>query len=158
MTFGVEGGNEWIRSTNLGDHVLSRVGGFVQWRQTLGARAQMSAAVRADVYSEFGDAWSPSLELSWWVADNLKLRASAGRGFRVPTFTERFYADPANLARPDVRAEHAWSGEGGADWYAGPNVTASLTVFYSRQHNAIDYVRPDPSDVARRRAFERCQD
>ena len=43
----------------------------------------------------------------------LRLRASVGRAFRVPTFTERYYSDPANLARADVGPEHAWAGRAG---------------------------------------------
>ena len=68
----------------------------------------------------------------------LRLRASVGRAFRVPTFTERYYSDPANLARADVGPETAWAGEGGADvlfaggWilqatiFGGPTRTSSI--------------------------------
>ena len=48
-------------------------------------------------------------------AGRVRLRASAARAFRVPTFTERYYSDPANLARAEVGPETAWAGEGGAD-------------------------------------------
>ena len=53
-------------------------------------------------YSEFGGSWSPSAGLSWWAAPRVRLRASGGRAFRVPTFTERYYSDRNHLARPDV--------------------------------------------------------
>ena len=37
LTVGVEGGGDWIRSTNLGDHATARVSGFGEWRQEIGA-------------------------------------------------------------------------------------------------------------------------
>ena len=146
LSFGVEGGNDWIRSTNLGDHELSRISGFVQWRQALGPRTQLSAALRADVYSEFGDAWNPSLEFSWWATKAVKLRASTGRAFRVPTFTERYYSDPANLARADVQPEHAWAGEGGVDVALPGGMLVQATAFRRADRDVIDWLRETPAD------------
>ena len=48
---GVEGGGDWIRSTNLGDHALGRVSGFGEWRQVLASRVQLDAALRAAIAS-----------------------------------------------------------------------------------------------------------
>ena len=62
-------------------------------------RSKIDATLRVDRYSEFGASWSPSFGIGWSPTDLLRLRASAGRAFRVPTFTERYYSDPANLAR-----------------------------------------------------------
>jgi outer membrane receptor protein involved in Fe transport len=84
-TVGVEGGGDWIRSTNLGDHSTSRVSGFGEWRRPIAKTAQIDATLRVDRYNEFGASWSPSLGAGWWPAPRLRLRASAGRAFRVPT-------------------------------------------------------------------------
>ena len=51
--------------------------------------AQLDATLRVDRYDEFGASWSPSIGAGWWPVPRLRLRASAGRAFRVPTFTER---------------------------------------------------------------------
>ena len=115
LTVGVEGGGDWIRSTNLGDHRPARVSGFGEWRQEIGTRAQVDGTLRVDRYNEFGTSWNPSVGVGWWPSRRVRLRASAGRAFRVPTFTERYYSDPANLARAEVGPETAWAGEGGAD-------------------------------------------
>jgi vitamin B12 transporter len=42
--------------------------------------------------------------------------------------------------------DSAWSFDGGVDWFANAKTELSLTVFYSRQHDAIDYVRANASD------------
>ena len=47
LTVGVEGGGDWIRSTNLGDHSTARVSGFGEWRQDIG-RAR---AARRDAFA-----------------------------------------------------------------------------------------------------------
>ena len=61
VAIGTEAGTDWIRSSNLGDRSLARGSVFGEWRQPLGSRTQIDAALRVDRYSEFGTAWSPSL-------------------------------------------------------------------------------------------------
>jgi iron complex outermembrane receptor protein len=144
LAAGVEGGGDWIRSSNLGDHATSRISGFGEWRQAAGARTQIDASLRVDRYSEFGTSWSPALGVGWWPTPAVRLRASAGRAFRVPTFTERYYSDPAHLARADLRPETAWAGEAGADVLLASGWTARATLFGRLEHDVIDWLRPTP--------------
>jgi iron complex outermembrane receptor protein len=146
LTVGLDGGGDWIRSTNLGDHSTARVSGFGEWRQDLGSRAQLDATLRVDRYNEFGTSWSPSAGIGWWPSSRLRLRASAGRAFRVPTFTERYYSDPANLAREDVGPETAWSGEGGADLLVPGGWIVQATMFGRADSDVIDWLRPTTAD------------
>jgi iron complex outermembrane receptor protein len=146
VTVGAEGGNDWIRSTNLGDHAVSRFSGFAEWRQAWGPRTQVDAALRVDRYSEFGVSWNPSAGVGWWLTPSLRLRGSAGRAFRVPTFTERYYSDPANLARAEVGPETAWSGEGGVDLFVGNRWMLQATVFGRADSDVIDWLRPTVAD------------
>jgi outer membrane cobalamin receptor len=143
VTVGGEAGVDWIRSTNLGDHTTRRASGFGEWRRALGARTQVDASLRMDRYTEFGTAWSPSAGIAWWPSSLVRLRGSAGRAFRVPTFTERYYQDPANFARPEVGPETAWAGEAGADVFLGDGWALAATVFARQDHDVIDWLRPD---------------
>ncbi len=142
VTVGVEGGADWIRSSNLGDHSLSRVSGFGEWRQKITSSTQIDATLRLDRYSEFGTSWNPSVGAGWWPSARVRFRASAGRAFRVPTFTERYYSDPANLARADVGPETSWSGEGGADVFLPSGWMVQGTVFGRADDDVIDWLRP----------------
>ena len=87
------------------------------------------------------------------LADTLKIRASGGYGFRIPTYTDLYYSDPATIGNANLKPESAWSGEGGFDWSSDqPPISISATGFYNRQHDTIDYVRyltatPPPSSV-----------
>ena len=146
VTIGVESGGDWIRSTNLGDHDLNRVSAFGEWRQEIGRRVQVDGALRVDRYSQFGASWNPSAGIGWWVTDAVRVRASAARAFRVPTFTERYYSDPANLARAEVGPETAWAGEGGADLFLGNGWVIQGTLFGRADSDVIDWLRPTVAD------------
>jgi iron complex outermembrane receptor protein len=146
FTAGAEGGGDWIRSSNLGDHDLGRISGFGEWRQTLGSRTQIDAGLRADRYTDFGTSWSPSFGAGWSPSPVVRLRASAARAFRVPTFTERYYSDPANLARPDVGPETAWAGEAGADLFPANGWMVTATFFGRADRDVIDWLRATPAE------------
>ena len=141
LTIGGETGGDWIRSNNLGDHALSHVAGYAEVQHRIGRQTFLYPAIRYDRYSTFGGDWSPSLAASTWASTHVKLRASVGRAFRVPTFTERFYIDPNNLGTPTLAPEHAWASEIGADWVGGSGWSAGLTGFDRRERDTIDFVR-----------------
>ena len=60
--------------------------------------------------------FSPGLAGALRVAKNLKLRNSGGYGFRIPTYTDLYYSDPATLGNPNLKPESAWTSNAGADW------------------------------------------
>lgn len=77
LTLGAEGGGDWIRSTNLGDHAIGRASGFGEWRHAPSPRLLWDASVRVDGYSEFGASANPSLGIVWWAMGR-DARADAG--------------------------------------------------------------------------------
>ncbi|NIQ58320.1 MAG: TonB-dependent receptor, partial [Gammaproteobacteria bacterium] len=72
----------------------------------------LSLGLREDWHQRFGAVLSPSVAGSFHLGP-ARLRAAAGRSFRTPTWTERYYRDPANIGRPDLAPERAWSAEAG---------------------------------------------
>jgi len=145
LSLGAGGGGDWIRSSNLGDHTFGRGSVFAEARQALGSRVLVHPGVRVDAYRRFGTAWSPALSVSGWGSRQLRWRASAGRAFRVPTFTELYYSDPNHLASDALAPETAWSVDGGSDLFAG-RWTAGVTAFRRWEHHVIDWVRASPLD------------
>ncbi len=146
VTIGGEGGGDWVRSTNLGDRDLRRMGLFGEARYAVTPRTQVDASLRVDRYSEFGTATNPGVGLTTWPSRRVRLRASAGRAFRVPTFTERYYHDPANQARADIGPERSWSGDGGVDLFLPGGLTVQATGFVRRDRDVIDWLRATPLD------------
>ncbi|HEX7243090.1 MAG TPA: TonB-dependent receptor [Longimicrobiaceae bacterium] len=117
---GAEAYRDVLRSANLGNRAETRAAGFAELAAGRTGAATASAGARADWHSAYGAFFSPSLAGAWWPRSALRLRASLGRAFRAPTWTERFYRSPANLGTPDLDPERAWSAEAGADWTPAP--------------------------------------
>jgi iron complex outermembrane receptor protein len=140
LSIGGSGGGDWIASSNLGDHTQARGSAFAELQLPIGARVIVQPAVRLDGYSTFGSAASPSLAVSAWTNAGLRFRASAGRAFRAPTYTERYYTDPNHRASAELEPERGWTLDGGADWRRGGS-SLSATAFRRWDSNVIDWVR-----------------
>jgi outer membrane cobalamin receptor len=136
-----------LTSDALGVHARNRGAGYLDLDlRPANHRWSLSAGAREEIFSGGTEAaFAPQLSGSVRVNDQLKLRASGGYGFRIPTYTDLYYSDPTTIGNPNLKPESAWTGDGGFDWVPSSRITLALTGFYTRQHNAIDYVRPDPS-------------
>jgi outer membrane cobalamin receptor len=143
LLFGVESDGDSIHSNNLGLHARNRGAGYVDfdWKPAK-QRWNLSAGLREELFSGgFQSVLSPHLAGSLRLTDKLKLRSTGGYGFRIPTYTDLYYTDPATVGNPNLKPESAWSGDGGMDWIPSSRLSISATGFYSRQHDTIDYVR-----------------
>jgi len=152
LLFGLESDGDSIRSYNLsngsvsyalGIHARNRGAGYVDLNlRPAKRRWSLSAGLREELLSGgLQSVTSPHLAASIRLTDNVKLRASGGYGFRLPTYTDLYYSDPATIGNPKLKPESAWSGETGIDWVMSKRLILSATGFYNRQHDTIDYVK-----------------
>ena len=158
VLMGLEADGDSIRSFNfsggvtsfaLGIHARNRGAGYLDldWRPAK-RRWNLSAGAREEIFSAGAQAvFAPQVAGSMRVTDRLKLRANAGYGFRIPTYTDLYYSDPTTIGNPNLKPESAWSGNAGADWALSSRLLWSATGFYSRQHDTIDYVRASSNDL-----------
>jgi iron complex outermembrane receptor protein len=154
LFYGVEFLADGIVSSNLGRHARNREAGYVSFDARALGRFSFTAGIRDEVYQGRHEA-SPTVGGGWWLSRRLKLRAGASRAFRVPSYTDLYYHDPANVGSPWLRPERAWSLEAGADWNAGARLRGGITVFERRERDVIDYVRYSPDDLWRATNFQR---
>jgi outer membrane cobalamin receptor len=141
LSYGLDADGDEIDSNNLGHHARNRGAGYVNVDLQSFHRLFLSLGAREEVFSGGRAEFAPAVAAGVWLVKGLKLRASASRAFRLPTYTDLYYSDPANLGNPLLKPESAWDFEGGPEWNPGGRITAQLTVFNRHEHNDIDYVR-----------------
>lgn len=144
---GLEEVTEEIHSTNLGNHGRDRGAGYLEAEWRAPARASLSVGLREELFSGGRLVSSPMAAGSFWLPHSLKLHASTGYGFRIPTYLDLYYSDPTTLGNPNLKPESAWNYEAGIDWYPTNNIATTLTVFRSQQKDTIDYTRASPAQL-----------
>ena len=138
---GLEADGDRIHSNNLGLHARNRGAGYIDFDlRPAAGRFSLSLGAREEIFSGGRAVFSPQLAASFRAASNLKLHAAIGYGFRIPTYTDLYYASPATLGNPALKPESAWSSSGGFT-FASKKLAFSATGFYSRQHATIDYLK-----------------
>jgi iron complex outermembrane receptor protein len=149
LSYGAEALHESILSNNLGSHARSRGAAYAALDFRALRRFSLSISAREEVYRSFSGEFSPTVAGGVWLSPRLKFRASANRGFRVPSYTDLYYHDPANVGSPNLRPEREWTYEGGLDWNPSGRVRGAVTIFERRERDGIDYDRASPNDIWR---------
>ena len=142
FAIGAEGTDARLVSARLGDHDDTRSAMYMELHIAGAHGPSLDAGVRGDHSSEFGDFLSPSLAATLPLAPRTTLRASIGRGFRAPTWTDRFYRDPVNIGSPNLRPERFWAGEVGIHTAPTTGTSLDLAVYERRATDLIDWARP----------------
>lgn len=149
VAVGVDGMYEDIRSDGirsgvagpaLGDHERRRASGSLEFTGRH-APLRWSLGARLDSWSVARPRLSRSAAASLDLGDGVSLRASTGTVFRVPTFTELYYEDPANVGDPTLSPESGWSWDAGAEIRRGP-WTVVWEIFARYETDLIDWARP----------------
>jgi iron complex outermembrane receptor protein len=139
-----EAGGQSISSSGLGEHSRSLGALLVEYCRPFDTaapgRAGFRAGLRADDYSDFGAHLSPWGGVWYAPSEAVRLRASAGTAFRVPTWTELYYRDPQNVGNPSLVPEKAVNAEAGLTVAHGP-FSFDAAGFWRHGAGLIDFVR-----------------
>ena len=132
-----------IESNNLGIHDRNRFGFFVEHNFPKYENLSLGLSGFAYNYSTIGFKFWPGFEIGYFAAKNVNLFANFSRGFRIPTYTELFYINPAVMGNSTLTYEETTNYEVGLKYY-NPIFTFSSTVFYKIGTNLIDYIQVNP--------------
>jgi iron complex outermembrane receptor protein len=146
LATGLEEVTDQINSTNLGEHGRNRGAGYAEAEWLKPGHASLSLGGREEVFSGGRAVFSPTVAGTRWLSSTLTMHGSVGYGFRIPTYLDLYYSDPVTLGNPNLQPESVWNYEGGLSWFPKRDLTATVTVFYSNQHNTIDYTRASAAD------------
>ncbi len=91
---------------------------------------ELTAGVRYDTFTQFGDSINPRLALVWSTAHNLTSKFLYGRAFRAPSFSELFAQNNlALVGNPDLEPETIDTYEVAFDYRPNQNVDLKLNLF-----------------------------
>ncbi len=153
--YGAEMFSDAIDSNNLGIHSRAYGGAYAGWDLPSFHRFSFNAGLRTDVYGGYNTQVDPTVSAGYFLTPVFKLRASVSRGFRLPSYTDLYYFDPANHGNPNLKPESDWNYEAGLDIHPGRNLRATLGVFERRDSNLIDYVRAVNANFFQATNFDR---
>ncbi len=144
LILGAEEHEERIVSNNLGRHSRFNQGLAIGLIPDLGKDWRAAVRFRDDYLQGWG--WNESFNcgLGYRLIDGLWLRSSAGRAWRIPSFTELYYNDAANKGNPSLGAETSDSFSLGLEFGRGP-FKMSLDRYLRRARDLIDWTRADAS-------------
>jgi vitamin B12 transporter len=147
LVAGAEAFVDRLESTRLGDRSEGRGAVFAEVAAGRLDATIVNLGLRTDWHEAYGAFFAPSAAVAIRAADPLRLRASVGRAFRAPTWTERYYVDPANVGNPDLEPEHAWEFEVGADLVPAAGTWFRATAFLRETGSLIDWARPEDASA-----------
>lgn len=141
ISFGVEGFLDSLHSTRIGQRSLKRVAVYSQIeKKQFNERLILVAGLRDDYYWNIENSINPHLSLAYKPLPSLKLSGSMGSSFRIPSFTELFYQDPANKGDSLLKPENSWEYEFSI-LKLFKKLRTQFTIFLRKTNGDIDWVR-----------------
>ena len=141
--FGLEVAQVSIRSNNLGNRDRFQANGFVEHRFSFFEdQLDVTPGVALNYFSDFKFHTFPGIDIGYRFNNDFKTYANFGYTYRIPTYTDLFYADRTSIGNEDLDPEQALSWELGAA-YVRNDFTAQGTFFRRDTDNLIDYVKFD---------------
>ena len=136
-----------LESSILGDRARAVVNGLVEQEFAwAGGALRVTPGVTVNYLSDVGARVLPGLDLHYRATQRLSLFANAGLTYRVPTYTDLYYADRYTEGNADLVPERAYAYEVGARYEVGAlNLRAS--AWQREAVDLIDYVRDGQADT-----------
>jgi len=111
---------------------------YVQDEWNLARDWALTAGLRQDNYSDFGNTTNPRLALVWDTSLDLTTKLLYGRAFRAPSFIEAYgTSNPVALGNPNLRPETNATTELAFLWQASRDVQLNLNLFSYQMKDII---------------------
>lgn len=127
-----------------GDRSLTTSGIYGQLEFSPFAKTILVLGTRWDDNNEITPVISPRLAAMYALTERWKLRAAYGRGYRQPSFMERYIdwyhagIGYSILGNPDLKPERSIGGNIGIEYYHPGAYQVSLMVYYTKFYDMID--------------------
>lgn len=146
ITTGIEGNLDMIRGEMFATRTIGGVAVYVQDEVMMGGGLTLTLGARFDRQTVGlageGMQLNPKVAMTFMPWDGTTFRASAGRGFRVPSIAEAYIAAGGGVVRgipnTDLKPERSLSLEAGVSHALGESGLLDATVFRSDYDNMIE--------------------
>lgn len=135
---GLESRFEKINSTAIGLHNRENYGGYLEFKTEVIDRLMVNAGAYINYNSKFGWQVYPGIDLGYDLTQHWKFVFSAGSAQRIPSFTDLYTNQTANVGNPNLTAENAYQIEGGVK-YLSDRIVAQASYFHRRITDFIDW-------------------
>jgi len=118
---------------------------YLQDEWSLATDWKLTAGLRHDHYSDFGNTTNPRLALVWDASFDLTAKLLYGRAFRAPAFNESYsITNPVALGNPTLKPETNRTLESAFSWQARADAQVNLTLY---RYAMSDIIRTVPNPV-----------
>jgi iron complex outermembrane receptor protein len=111
-----------------------------------GGRFRWQAGGRCDARNDHAPRISGTGAVAFDLTEAWTVRTSIGSVYRIPTFTDLYYRDPANVGNPDLVPEEGWTWDVGLEVADGP-WSGHAAYFERYERNRIEWARPEGETV-----------
>ena len=146
INFGLEVSQSYYTSDRVksGKQIISTNSIFGQYDKYIMENLNIILGTRLDKYSEHDIVFSPRFGLMYLFMEHWKIRATWGKGFRAPSFMERFIDwnhiqfGYQVLGNPDLKPERSEGYTIGFEYYDYSHYQMSVMMYYNEFSNLIE--------------------
>lgn len=137
---GVELRDEDIKSNNLGNHSRENMGSYLEYRTEIIPKTTFHVGMYTNYNSKYGWEVYPGLDLGYQIVNHWRLNVNIGKSQRIPSFTDLYLKQPANVGNPALRSEYAWQYETSLQGMLG-KTELEVRYFYREISDFVDWIK-----------------
>lgn len=137
---GVELRDEDIKSNNLGNHSRENLGSYLEYRTESIPRTTFHIGMYSNYNSQYGWEIYPGIDLGYQLFSNWQLNLNVGKSQRIPSFTDLYLKQPANIGNAMLRSEYAWQYETSVRGTVG-ETALEIRYFYRNINDFVDWIK-----------------
>ncbi|MCA5006365.1 TonB-dependent receptor plug domain-containing protein [Sphingobacterium bovistauri] len=150
---GLEIRDEDVKSNNLGNHSRENFGSYLEYRTELIPKIALHLGAYSNYNSNYGWEIYPGVDIGYQFSKNWKLNVNVGKSQRIPSFTDLYLKQPANIGNPDLKSEYALQYEASVQGAVGKS-QLEIRYFFRDISDFVDWVKntgniSDPAEISK---------
>ncbi len=135
-----------LASNNLGNQNRTQMNAFIEHRfSLLDDQLDITPGVALNYFSDFKFHAFPGIDVGFAINKSSRFYGNLGMTYRIPTYTDLYYASPTTIGNPSLIPESALAYEIGYR-LSRNNLDLSFVGFKRNSDDLIDYVKLNSDD------------